>query len=89
MNAYEFVFITKDGSKNILARVEELIEGIKGKITQKEDWGKKPFTYKMNGLAEGFYHIWSVNLAGSQVKDLKTKLNLEEGVIRYLLLRKA
>jgi ribosomal protein S6 len=88
MNAYEFVFITKDGSKKILETAEDLFKNFKGAVEAKEDWGKKNFTYKMKGLSEGFYHVWTVNMMGAEIKALKAKLNLEEGIIRYLLMKK-
>ncbi|KXK09415.1 MAG: 30S ribosomal protein S6 [Microgenomates bacterium OLB23] len=88
MNAYEFVFITKDGSKKVLETAEDIFKGFKGTIAAKEDWGKKAFTYKMKGLSEGFYHVWTVNMMGAEIKELKAKLNLEESIIRYLLLKK-
>ncbi len=88
MNAYEFVFISKDGSKKLLETAEGIFKTFKGTVDAKEDWGKKNFTYKMNGLSEGFYHIWTVSLLGAEIKALKAKLNLEEGIIRYLLLKK-
>ena len=88
MNAYEFVFITKDGSKKMLETAEDILKVFKGTVDGKEDWGKKNFTYKMNGIAEGFYHVWNVNLLGAEIKGLKAKLNLEDGIIRYLLLKK-
>jgi len=88
MNAYEFVFITKDGSKTILETAETIFKNFKGTVDMKEDWGKKSFTYKMNGIAEGFYHVWTVSLMGAEIKALKAKLNLEEGIIRYLLMHK-
>lgn len=89
MNAYEFVFITKDGSKKVLESTEELFKTFKGAVAAKEDWGKKAFTYKIKGLTEGFYHVWTVNLIGAEIKELKAKMNLDENIIRYLLLKKS
>jgi len=88
MNAYEFVFITKDGSKTVLEGTEKLISGFKGNVSKRDDWGKKQFAYKMAGLKEGHYHVWNLDMNTSDMFEFKNKLNLEKGIIRYLILKK-
>ncbi len=87
MTSYELVFITKDGGKPVLKSAEDIVKGFEGKVDKQEDWGKRTFAYKMKGHNEGFYHVWNLTVDSSQIKTLKTKLNLEEGIIRYLLMR--
>ena len=86
MNGYEFTFITKDGSKTVLDGAEKLITDFKGKVSAKDDWGRKPIAYKIAGLKEGHYHVWAVDMSPSDMLEFKNKLNLEKGVIRYLIL---
>ncbi|OGK23835.1 30S ribosomal protein S6 [Candidatus Roizmanbacteria bacterium RIFCSPLOWO2_02_FULL_37_19] len=88
MNSYEFVFITKDGNKTLLDSTEKLISDFKGKVSTKDDWGKKNFAYKIKGLTEGHYHVWEVMLEPSQLIEIKNKLNLNEEIVRYLILKK-
>ena len=86
MVSYEFVFITKDGDKTLLKNTESIIQNAEGKVSQKEDWGAKPFSYRLNGLTTGHYHVWNIDIEKKNIANLKNRLNLEEGVLRYLLL---
>lgn len=84
---YEFTFITETGDKAVLSQVETIVTQFGATVTNKEDWGEKQFAYRIGKASRGFYHIWT--LSGTiKVKDLKNRLNIEEGVIRYLLLSK-
>lgn len=87
MNSYEFVFITRDGNKTLLKNTQKLITDYKGSISKTDDWGNKQFAYKIKGLTSGHYHLWNIELDGSHLMDLKGKLNLEEGIVRYLILK--
>ena len=87
MNRYEFIFISAAEDKKLLQAVEELITSFEGKVDKKEEWGKKPFAYRMNNITEGNYYVWSLQLNGAHLSDLKNKLNLEERIIRYLILK--
>ena len=89
MNSYEFVFITKSDEKSLLKNTEQLIAGFGGTITKQDSWGKQPFAYKMNGLTEGYYFVWQISFDSRNVKDFKNKLNLDEGILRYLVLKKS
>lgn len=86
MNVYEMAFITTD-DKAALKAVEAIVTQHAGTVNQKEAWGERQFSYQINNLNKGFYHLWDVSLDGDKLSDLKTRLNLEDGVIRYLLLK--
>lgn len=87
MNRYEFVFITPDGDKKLLKTVEEIISNMEGKVTKKDDWGKKQLAYRIKDLTEAFYHLWDIELDGVKLKDLKNRLNLEDDIVRYLIIK--
>lgn len=87
MNIYELVFITKDGDIALLKNTEKIISSFEGKVTSQEDLGMKQFAYKIKGLTQGSYHVWKIQLMRNKIKELKNKLNLEEQIIRYLLLK--
>lgn len=87
MNQYEFVFVTAEEDKKLLNEVEELISGFEGKVGKKEDWGKRQFAYRLKKLTEGHYHVWNLQLDRVKLAEFKNKLNLEERIIRYLILK--
>jgi len=87
MNSFECVFITASEDKKLLTSVEDIIQGFKGKVVKKEEWGKKPFSYRLNNFTEGYYYVWDLQIEGTLLAQLKNRLNLEEGIIRYLILK--
>lgn len=87
MTAYECAFITEAGDEKLLASVEAIIAQFGGKVTQKDNWGDKNFAYRIGKLTHGHYHIWTLSGDSLALKDLKNRLNIEEGLIRYLILK--
>ncbi|MBD3250282.1 MAG: 30S ribosomal protein S6 [Candidatus Pacebacteria bacterium] len=94
MKQYELTFLipasyTKSEMEEILAGVEELVEKNDGKVAQKEEWGKKELAYtiKKEGKAfdEAEYYHWLLELDPASVKPLNQALNLNEIIIRYLI----
>ncbi len=84
---YELAFITEAEEAPILKETEELIASLSGKVIDKKDWGRRDFAYLINGKSKGYYFIWQIELSGSKVKSFKTSLNLNNKIMRYLLLR--
>lgn len=88
MSVYEIAFITEKGDKKLLTSVEEIISQFGGKVTRKDEWGEKPFSYAINGLSKGHYHIWNFTTDDtSRIKELKNRLNQEDDITRYLILK--
>jgi len=68
--------------------VEKLVKTLKGKIAKVDDWGELKLSYKISGNETGnFLHYW-LELDKQAVKNINDKLRLEEGIIRYLLVKK-
>jgi small subunit ribosomal protein S6 len=92
MQNYELTIIT-DGKatpakiKSLLEKLEKIVKLQKGKLLKSENWGKRDFAYKINKLSTGNYLFVTLLLETSAVKGLREKLRMEEGIIRYLLVR--
>lgn len=83
---YEFAFITETGSEDYLKQIEGLITQFGGSVTNKDEWGEKTFAYRIGKASRGFYHIWTLS-GDINMKDLKNRLNIEDGLMRYLVLK--
>ena len=68
--------------------VEKLVKVSKGKILKKDDWGKLELFYPIKKESSGNFIFFELELEPEQVKNLSQKLNLEEEIIRLLLVKK-
>lgn len=93
MENYELTLVlpaktTTAKKKSVQELVEKLVKTLKGKLTKVDDWGELKLFYEISGNESGiFLHYW-LELDKQAVKDINDKLRLEEGIIRYLLVRK-
>lgn len=93
MKKYELMTIYKvslgeDGARNVSNKVKDVISGNSGKVLDSVMMGKRRFAYEINKEKEGYYDVITCELNTENVKKLKEKLNLTEGLIRYLITAK-
>ena len=81
---YELTFLIKEETE--LKSVKELIESYKGKITKEDRWGEKTLAYPINKNHTALYYNFQFEIDKKNVLDFKNKLNLDEKILRYLLL---
>lgn len=91
MNQYELLFILKpnfseSGGGVMAEEVKKLVGGAGGRVLVGDDWGKRPLAYEIGGFNEGFYFVWGLELPEESVSLLREKLELDENVLRFLLI---
>ena len=87
---YEMMIIYKnslgeDGAKDMSKKVSELIGSLGGKVIENNYWGRRKFAYEIKHDTEGFYDVFVFDIESSSIKKLKEKLNLLNGLVRYLI----
>jgi small subunit ribosomal protein S6 len=87
---YEVMFISKkalgeDGFSVVSGLVAECITKLGGEVTKNMEWGRRKFAYPINKEVEGFYRVLNFEFDPKKVSSLKEKLNLIEGVLRYMI----
>ena len=90
MKHYELMTITnidlkEEGARDISNSIKDLISSLGGSIKDTDTWGKRKFAYEINHKSEGFYEIINFEVNPSALADLKQKLNLINGLVRYLI----
>lgn len=90
MKKYELMTIAKislneDGARALSNSIKDLISSTKGKVLNSDFWGKRKFAYEINGSQEGFYEVILFEAEPSSLDNFKTKLNLQDGLVRYLV----
>lgn len=91
---YELLYIvankfTEDDLKGINNRVNELIENTGGKITYKEDWGKKKFCFPINHGRFGYYQFVEFDMETSKIEKVNTELRMSNEVLRHIIVNHA
>ena len=71
-----------------ISKIEKLISGVGGKITQRDNWGKKRLAYPVSKQQFGIYVYFEVDLEPAKVRDLEASLRITEEVMRYLVVHK-
>jgi small subunit ribosomal protein S6 len=90
MKNYELMTIGKvdlgeKKAKSLSQNIQDSITLLGGKISKFDFWGKRKFAYPIMHDTEGFYSVVQFNVDPSSINELKTKLNLESGLVRYLI----
>jgi small subunit ribosomal protein S6 len=93
MEKYELTVVlsgdtTTAKKKKAQEAIEKIVKIVGGKIGKAEDWGKKELAYEIEKNDSGIFLLYNLELEGEVVKMLPQKFNLEENIIRYLLVRK-
>jgi len=79
------VSLGEDGSRELSNSIKDSVSKLKGKIINSDFWGKRGFAYEINHNTEGYYEVVEFELPGQSLSELKNKLNLEDGLVRYLI----
>ncbi|HOD01122.1 MAG TPA: 30S ribosomal protein S6 [bacterium] len=87
---YEMMTIYKnelgeEGAKALSGKVSEILSSMGAKDVKNDFWGRRKFAYEINHNTEGFYDVFTFEIDSSVIKNLKEKLNLINGLVRYLV----
>ena len=91
MKDYELtVLFHPDLEMNIdpaMDKVKKIITSAGGKIIKEEDDGKKRLAYSINGQDFAIYYYFDVELPAEAPAKISSSLNINDEVLRYLLVR--
>jgi len=89
MRNYEIAVVLHPDLEIELAATLEKVEGIitknGGKITKKDNWGKRKLAYKINKQDWGIYVFYEVSVDGAKINKINQSLRITEEVMRYLI----
>lgn len=79
--------IVKQDSAELLTKLEQTITNAAGKITARNNWGKKDFYYSIKKTKSGYYHLFTIEGTKENVGEMKKQLDRSEQILRYLLMK--
>lgn len=91
MRKYELALVLteKIGKDEAKAKqhVDEIISKLKGKITNANVLGMRALAYPITHASQGWYSFMTIELEQGETKTLEKLLELDDQVLRYLLVR--
>ncbi len=91
MRNYELLSIIKPNIDSeeydkIVAKIEEAIVALGGKVSSTEKMGRKKLSYDIKEFRDGYMVVQNFELAPDQVEKFRRQLRLNENVLRVMLL---
>jgi small subunit ribosomal protein S6 len=92
MNNYYLTLVLKTDieekeRKALLDSVSKKIVGSDGKIKKEDLWGGRDLAYPLKKQTKGYFAHYEIEANPANAKALDKQLNLEEDILRYLLIR--
>tara|TARA_B100000686_G_C16128700_1_gene636229 strand:- start:211 stop:537 length:327 start_codon:yes stop_codon:yes gene_type:complete len=89
MALFEHVFMLRQDLsstdlESVIADHEITIKELEGTIVYKESWGLKNLSYPIKNNKKAFYQYMNIEIPNEKIKEMNSKLNLNESIIRHL-----
>ena len=89
MALFEHVFMLRQDLsstdlESVLTNHEKTIKELEGTIVYKENWGLKNLSYPIKNNKKAFYQYMNIEIPNGKIKEMNSKLNLNENIIRHL-----
>ena len=89
---YELIYIIpgkieEKNIKEITDKIDKIIQEIKIKIVNKEDWGKRKLAYPIKQNQYGYYFLKYLETEPEKIKELNQKLKTIAEIIRYQIVK--
>jgi small subunit ribosomal protein S6 len=68
-----------------IAKVEGLVEAAGGRVTRRDNWGKKRLAYRVNRQDFAIYVYFELSLEPTKVSQLESAILITEEVLRHIL----
>jgi small subunit ribosomal protein S6 len=68
-----------------IAKIEKLIDDLGGKVTKRDNWGKKRLAYRIKKQDFAVYVYFDLQLKPEAVRQVDSALLITEEVLRHLL----
>ena len=78
----------EEGIKAESDAVLELIARFGGVIDKVDVWGKRKLAYEIKKLTEGHYTFYYIDGPPNMPKEIESRLNIRENVLRYMIIRR-
>lgn len=93
MNKYELLYIissdaSEEKREELIAKFSSYIVSKGGVVEGVDKWGMKKLAYPINFKNEGFYVLMNIQLDPNKVDPMAKLMNITEGVVRHMFVKK-
>lgn len=91
MRTYELLSVIKPNIDSeeydkLVAKIEEFITSLDGKVLSTEKMGRKKLSYDIKEYRDGYFAVQTFEVEPEQVEKIRRQLRLNENVLRIMLL---
>lgn len=91
MRTYELLSIIKpnidsEEFDNVVAKIEESITSLEGKVLSTDKMGRKKLSYDIKDYRDGYFVVHNFEMDPAQVSKFNRQLRLNENVLRIMFL---
>lgn len=92
MRNYEVMFVVKptleeEATLKVLANMKKVLEDQKAKIVSEKNMGRRELAYEVKGFKNGNYFLLVLEATPEAVKEFDRVANINEDVIRHIVVR--
>ena len=70
---------------NAVKKIETIITNAGGKVSHKDNWGKRKLAYQINGQDWGIFVFFQAEIEPKNVAEIEATLRITDEVMRYLV----
>ena len=91
MRTYELLSIIKPNIDSeeydkLVAKIEEAIVSLGGKVTATDKMGRKKLAYDIKDFRDGYFAVHNFEMEPNQISKFNRQLRLNENILRIMLL---
>ncbi|MDX8336430.1 MULTISPECIES: 30S ribosomal protein S6 [Cetobacterium] len=92
MKKYELMFIInptilEEGREAVITKVNNILTVAGATILKSEKWGERKLAYPIDKKKTGFYVLTTLEMDGTKLTEVESKLNITEEVMRYIVVK--
>ncbi len=93
MNYYEILYIVSPAlseaeREELIKKLDDFVKEKGGEVLTENRWGTRTLAYPIKKHTTGYYVLTYVKLSGDKLKDLRYFMQINEGFLRAMILKK-
>ena len=92
MRKYELMFVIKptieeEATQNVVENIKKILTDQKATIVSEKNMGRRELAYEVKGFKNGSYFLINVEAEPAAVKEFSRIANINEDIIRHIVVR--